>query len=165
MAIFFDDDTNNLTIIGEPDVSVDRAFNNLKGIYVDLINQNGSLKEQIRQLKSDIAKDEEVKKLQAELDKMRKEGLYSFHITGEEHKRIAKWQEQHLKDRHSCNMSFGAIGGNWEYTFLPTSVIDIGSCRCGLCDRIAFNQAMGDRDRYCELMRQWDAILDLEDDF
>lgn len=84
-------------------------------------------------------KDEEIQKLQAEIDKLKtelkekKKGYTEFVITPEENNEINKWIDKHINEKHGGSHYAGAIGGRFTYKFIPTSIGEIGEivCSCG----------------------------------
>lgn len=63
-----------------------------------------------------------------------------FEITEDEQKNIIKWQNKHIKKKHKGNTYFGAIGGNWSYEFIPTSIGDIGTVKCDCGEKFTFRE-------------------------
>ena len=66
-----------------------------------------------------------------------------FPVTEEEDKAIRKWQETHLREKHPEALEdpsyFGAIGGNWTYKFIPTSIGTIGEVKCSCGEKYCFS--------------------------
>ena len=83
-------------------------------------------------------KDEEILKLKEEIKKIRNENKYGFAITEEEHKVISEWMENHIKEKHNGNNYAGAIGGNFTYKFVPTSIGTIGEIHCSCGEKFCF---------------------------
>jgi hypothetical protein len=94
------------------------------------------LEKKVKSLEEEYSKDEEIKKMQAKVDKMQKELRRGFPLSEEQEKTIEAWKEAHLKEKHwdyqnDMPMNFGAIGGNFTYEFVPTSIGVIITCKCG----------------------------------
>ena len=95
------------------------------------------LENENRKLKDEHFKDNYIKKLQNENERILSDSRRGFPITEEEDRAIRKWQQSHLTEKHPEALKnqgyFGPIGGNWTFTFIPTSIGIIGevSCYCG----------------------------------
>lgn len=63
-----------------------------------------------------------------------------FDTSKEEDTKIEKWKKKHLKKKHNGNTYFGAIGGNWTYEFIPTSLGDIGTVKCSCDEEFTFRE-------------------------
>ena len=104
------------------------------------------LEEENKKLRDEHFKDEFVQELQKKNERLLQDSRRGFPITEEEKEAIRDWQETHLKKKHPRALEepgyFGAIGGNWTYTFIPTSIGIIGevSCHCG--DKYCFSDLM-----------------------
>lgn len=90
----------------------------LKDKFLRQEEQNNYLKEENKRLKDEHYKDEEIKKLQEKIQEL--ESRRSFVISKEAQERINNW----LKDRK--RVYTGAIGGRYEYHFLPTGIGTVG---------------------------------------
>lgn len=54
----------------------------------------------------------------------------TFKITAEEYARYKKWKEE-IAQKHEASNYFGAIGGEDEFIFTPTSIGTIVEVQCG----------------------------------
>lgn len=63
-----------------------------------------------------------------------------FSTNAEEDIKIEKWQKKHIKKKHKGDTYFGAIGGNWSYEFIPTSIGDIGTVKCNCGEEFTFRE-------------------------
>lgn len=94
------------------------------------------VEEENKRLNDEHWKDDRLQEMKEQYDRMMSEYVRGFPITKEEEKRISEWKEQHVNKRHNGNhMRGGAIGGSWEYLFVPTSIGTSGVCRCDSCYR------------------------------
>lgn len=71
---------------------------------------------------------------------MEGETIMYFEITPEEQTKIEKWQNKHIKKKHKGNNYHGAIGGNWTYEFIPTSIGYIGTVKCSCGEEYTFRE-------------------------
>jgi len=101
------------------------------------------LEEENRKLKDEQFKDTYIQKLQADNKRILDDARRGFPVTVEEDKSIRKWQETHLREKHPEALEdpsyFGAIGGNWTYIFIPTSIGTIGEVRCHCGEKYCFS--------------------------
>ena len=93
------------------------------------------LQREIKRLKDPLIKSKTIADLKEEIEETRKDLYRGFPITIAENERITKWQDEHIQKYHGGNPYAGAIGGRFEYLFIPTSIGTIGTCFCGLCKK------------------------------
>lgn len=114
--------------------------------WYDVLNENlEKLKAENKYLRdqhykdSELAKmDKKVKEAEARAEKARKEANYGFSLSKEEIKSALDWQSRHDKEEHSNPLGYhGAIGGQYSFTFTPTSIGTTGICFCSTCKRRA----------------------------
>lgn len=109
-----------------------------------MINFN-NIKQQIahfckkKKKKKEAYKDYLIYKWQQENEKLRQENYNGFPISNNEKQAIEKWKRQHNTLIHD-NEPSGAIGGRYDYIFTPTSIGDIGICRCSSCGKRILQQ-------------------------
>lgn len=97
------------------------------------------LQNEVKQLKEEYSKDEEIQKMQKELNKMSEDLYRGFPISTSEQESIDKWCKEHDEKVHGLNTldkklkAGGCIGGRYTYHFVPTSIGTIGTieCSCG----------------------------------
>ena len=118
----------------------------------DIFNSVNTLKEYILQLKDqrdrawaelkEYNKDERIQKFQNEIDELknRKRKGMAFVITPEEQAMINEWKENHVKEKHNGDHYAGAIGGRYSYSFVPTSIGDIGEIICDCGEKFCFRE-------------------------
>ena len=118
-------------------VGVEKAVYSLLYRIDSLLCANERLKKENEALRNEHFKDSELGKMKSELEKMRAEYRRGFPISAEEWERISKWEKEHLEKHHPQALedpsAFGAIGGNFSFTFIPTSIGVVGyvQCSCG----------------------------------
>lgn len=112
--------------------------------YLDIIREQIKKKdkqieflhEEVRKLKEEYSKDEEIQKMQAHVDRLQKECRLGFPISEKEHEAIEEWKKKHDKEVHGLTTdnermrAGGAIGGRFQYSFVPTSIGIIGTVKC-----------------------------------
>ena len=83
------------------------------------------------QLKLEHYKDDELQRLSEELKQARDDLSRGFEISKEEFDAIHAWKVAHENEKHGGYPCYsGAIGGQYDYIFTPTSIGDIGEIRC-----------------------------------
>ena len=107
-------------------------FNNIKQQIAHFCKKN-------TQLKEEAYKDYLIYKWQQENEKLRQENYNGFPISNNEKQAIEEWKRQHNTLIHD-NEPSGAIGGRYDYIFTPTSIGDIGICRCSSCEKRILQQ-------------------------
>ena len=91
------------------------------------------------ELKAENWKDEQLQAMKKDYDEMKESYYRGFPITEEQSDEISRWQDQHWTNKHNAPdlrsrlAAQGAIGGTFEYRFVPTSIGTSGICRCKSC--------------------------------
>ena len=102
------------------------------------------LEEEIKKLKDENWKDNELQSMKEQYDKMREDYWRGFPISKEEKEKINAWINKHEKEKHPRpEKSFprgGAIGGCYSYHFTPTSIGVFGSIKCNCGEEFAFQE-------------------------
>lgn len=96
--------------------------------------------EQARKLREEYDKDEEVTQLKKHIESLEEEIRIGFPITKEENEKIREWQQKHTKEKHGGNSYSGAIGGDYTYKFIPTSIGTIGTVKCSCGEEFCFQE-------------------------
>lgn len=97
------------------------------------------LQEEIKVLKSEHYKDEQLQEMKKRLEKMQKDYWRGFPLTEEEEQDIKRWQDKHNAEVHDITTDYerqkaaGCIGGQFTYEFTVTSIGILGQVRCGAC--------------------------------
>ena len=100
--------------------------NDIKSVLQDVYDhyralqiQNEYIREEIEKVKSEKYADEELSRMKSEYEKMKSDYYRGFPISEEEGKKINEWIDQQMT-KHPGNG--GAIGGRFQYVFVPTGV-------------------------------------------
>lgn len=103
---------------------------------------NERIKKENADLKSGIWEKEALQDMKDEYDRMKDEYYRGFPISAREAEAIAGWQEKHDEVEHkNLTHYYGASGGAYSYTFVPTSIGVSGVCYCGICEARAMEAA------------------------
>ena len=89
--------------------------------HSDIINL---LREENQKLKDEHYQNLEIQRLTSLVQEL--EHSSGFDISKEENEKILEWKQNH---RHKS----GAIGGNFKYEFIPTSIGTVGTITCSAC--------------------------------
>jgi hypothetical protein len=111
-----------------------------KDMRIDrLVKENKSLTDE-------YSKDEEIQKMNQQLDNMREDLRRGFPITEIENERIKTWKNEHEEKVHGITKSSkkmrygGTIGGSYTYKFTPTSIGVFGTVECSCGERFDFSE-------------------------
>ena len=87
-------------------------------------------------------KDEEIQRLKTEMEnrEKRKAGSTIFVIEPEENAAINEWIDKHTKEKHNSSHYAGAIGGRYSYSFVPTSIGEVGEIICSCGEKFCFRE-------------------------
>jgi hypothetical protein len=143
------------------------SFLNCVGAIIDRINEAEEEKQKaqakVKEYETSINADVRVKEIKAKYEEATQALYRGFGISKKEYEQIDHWKKEHDAKRHGLNSiekrmrADGAIGGRYTYEFLPTSIGTVGTCVCGKCKQKAFEEAKGDREKYRELKKKYDA--------
>ena len=97
------------------------------------------LEKENKALKDEHYKDEELQKMQKELDSLRRDLSRGFPISEEEQEKIREWQRKHEEEAHGAT-NVTAIGGKYTYEFIPTSIGTFGSVKCTCGAKFEFQE-------------------------
>lgn len=102
------------------------------------------LKEEIKNLKDEHWKDNELQSMKEQYNKMRKDYYRGFPISEEEMEKVNEWQAKHEAEKHPrpkmAPPRGGAIGGSYTYHFTPTSIGVFGSIQCSCGEEFTFQE-------------------------
>ena len=118
------------------DPEAEMAFEQMYALFRRYRERIQELSSENEQLKSAHFENAEIKRLQEEVESLRAESIRSFTIDEAEAAQIRNWIRQHELERHEGDddsQRTGAIGGNYTYSFIPTSIGVLGKIKCGLC--------------------------------
>ena len=91
------------------------------------------------ELKAENWKDEQLQAMKEDYESMKEAYYRGFPITEAQAEAISEWKDKHWTNQHNAPDSRsrlakqGAIGGAFEYRFVPTSIGTSGVCRCQSC--------------------------------
>jgi len=107
--------------------------------------------------------------MKSDRDLMEADYHRGFPITEQEQKAIREWEEQHWTNQHNAPdlesrlRKQGAIGGNFHYKFVPTSIGVSGCICCTSCMNKAYMNCGNNRDRLKELIKEYDAEFEFQE--
>lgn len=144
MSEFFTHVDGEFLKLQDIDSCLNLANKNIKYLFDSQTNQIDYLKKRVEELEDEKFHDKEIEKLQAEIEQLKNKISNGFIISEKDSKTIEDWKMKHLKKKHwdkkrDCCKSFGAIGGNFTYEFIPTSIGDIITCKCSCGEEITIN--------------------------
>ena len=121
----------------------------------DYIN---SLKNRIKNLEEDNFQDKTIQEALKEKDNAIAAMKNGFYILPEDKEKIDNWKREHERIKHTPDRR-SAIGGQYSYSFTPTSIGVFKSCECSSCALAARQDARGIEGEYQKLLRDYDAIF------
>ena len=101
---------------------------------------------QNRELYDEHYKDNELKQMLDEVNKMKDDYYRGFPISEEEDKNIKEWIDNHERDVHGCYTledkinRGGCCGGTYTYEFVPTSIGTVGTVKCSCGAKFTFQE-------------------------
>lgn len=104
------------------------------------------------ELKAENWKDEQLQAMKKDYDEMKESYYRGFPITEEQSDAISRWQDQHWTNKHNAPdirsrlAAQGAVGGAYEYRFVPTSIGTSGVCRCKSCHKKVLRELGNEED-------------------
>jgi hypothetical protein len=105
-----------------------------------------NLEKENKALKDEHYKDGELQRIQEELTSLKRARYRGFPISEEEQEKIKEWQKEHDKEVHGVTdikgrlTKAGAIGGDYTYEFIPTSIGTFGSIKCTCGAKFEFQE-------------------------
>lgn len=117
----------------------------LKDKFISQEEKIEYLREEIKRLKDENWKDNELQSMKEQYDKMREDYYRGFPISKEEKEKINAWINKHEEEKHprskmDCPRG-GAIGGCYSYHFVPTSIGTFGTIECTCGEKFEFQEA------------------------
>lgn len=89
-------------------------------------SRNKFLEEEIKRVKAETYKDEELSKMKKEYEMMKAAYYRGFPISSKENKAIQDWIGKLTEGQDFRKVTGGPIGGRFHYEFIPTSVGTVG---------------------------------------
>jgi len=105
---------------------IKKVFQELYDQYRAVETRNKYLEEEIKRIKSEAYKDEELSEMKEKYDKMSKDYYRGFPVSEEESKKISSWIKEITTNDDIKTKLGGAIGGRFHYEFYPTSIGTVG---------------------------------------
>lgn len=121
--------------------AIKREFDAQNSRIIYLQNEN-------KRLKEEHYKDEELKRMKENLERVRADMRRGFSISEEEDKRIEEWQKKHDAEVHGLKTltdrvrAGGCIGGRYTYYFTATSIGVIGTVKCNCGAKFTFQDLL-----------------------
>lgn len=128
-----------------------------------------TINKELTDLRSEVWKDEALQDMKAKLKEMETDYYRGFPISRSEYEAIQEWKDNHYATQHNAKTNLqrlkmgGAIGGTFHYEFVPTSIGTAGYCICDACKSRAMREANGDRNKYRELLKKYDAKFEFQE--
>lgn len=141
-------------------VDVDTICDSIRHLVDRAERQAAYATSEMDKLKQENWKDEQLQKMQDELDRAKQDYYRGFPISEKEHEAIQAWKDQHYTNQHhapdieSRIRMQGVSGGLFSYIFLPTSIGTSGVCRCNSCYRKAIDK-VGKVSNYKNWTEYW----------
>lgn len=111
----------------------EKTVEHLKDCFIHQVNINDKLREENKNLKDEHYKDAAMADMKQQLEQIRADSSRGFSISEAEANAVSEWRSRHLKEHHNGKTMGGAIGGGFEYSFIPTSIGVFGTCYCSSC--------------------------------
>lgn len=106
----------------------DEAIKTLQNDRETHLQRIDFLQSENERIRSEKYKDAELFRMRQEVGSLQNAMRFGFPITAEEHAAIEKWKDAHVQSRHK-----GKRRPLFSYSFVPTSLGVIGTCRCRIC--------------------------------
>ena len=114
---------------------INECLENLKNLYEYQKAQIEELAEKNAELSTEGWKDKELQDMCRQVKEAKNELNNGFGIEPDVKKAVEDWQNEHIRARHDLIRNHGMIGGQFTYTFSPTSIGTFGTCTCDICQR------------------------------
>ena len=150
-------------------IPLDDLFNQIKDYINSIEEKNKQLIEENKKIKDEKYAEDELASMQRKYNQMKADYYRGFPISEKESAAILNWQEEHLKNKHNVVTTKqklamqGAIGGIWDYKFIPTSVGIIGTCICPSCYEKARKEFDSSPKSRKEILKKWDAEFEFQE--
>lgn len=142
MSWFYTSVDGEFTKLADMDTACEEFIKNVKYHYEKCKAANDRLRKENVELRDEHYKDKELQKWRDAAHQAQDDLHRGFPISEKEWEAVKAWMEQHDREAHSLDSDDdstlvvkrgGAIGGNYKYEFIPTSIGVIGTvyCSCG----------------------------------
>lgn len=131
----------------------EKILEELKNSMAETLKYAEKVEDQNKALEDKHWKDEQMSKMKEHLKKMEDDYYRGFPISAQQSEDINKWMDQHWTNKHDAPdlktrlRKQGAIGGAFEYRFVPTSIGTLGTIICPSCQR-KMKEELGDTSDY-----------------
>ena len=148
---------------------LDNCMNEIRDLVEGVFCYAERLEKENEDLKDLHWENDLLKKMKADRDLMEADYYRGFPITESEQKAIREWEDKHWTEQHNAPdtksrlSKMGAAGGNFHYRFTPTSIGTVGTICCTACQNKARRNSGENRDRYAELIKEYDAEFTFQD--
>lgn len=116
---------------------LDTLFSQIKDHITSIEEKNKQLEQENKRIKSEKYAESELASIKERLKEMEENYYRGFPISAEQDEAIAEWEKKHKKEKHNKTPSSSAIGGSFQFRFIPTSIGTIATCICLSCMRKA----------------------------
>ena len=136
------------TIIG-----LEKSLDGIKDAIDEVFEYAESVEQENREILDANWKDKQLLEMEAKVNKAMEDLRRGFEITEDEMEAIKKWKDQHWANKHNALdltsrlAKKGAIGGTFEYRFVPTSIGVSGTIVCSACNQ-KMEDELGSRKDY-----------------
>ena len=161
--------------------TVDEICNSIRE-RIESANRKADLaQEEMQKMKDEKWKDTELQEMKKQMEKAKADMYRGFSISESELEKIRAWEDQHWTNQHQAPTNearlrkMGAIGGSFNYEFIPTSIGTVGTVCCSSCqakvrrqlykemfDAEAAGKKFNFHQRHKELTEQYDAEFDFQ---
>lgn len=126
------------------------------------------LREEVKKVKEETYRDEEVARLNAQIAELREEAYYGFTVTKAESDKVQEWKQKHDAEEHKNPKGYhGVSGGGYTYKFYPTAIGTFWNCTCDTCARKATDAAYAtgkyNPDVYKKYMQEHNGVIEFDD--
>jgi len=147
---------------------LDKCFDEIRDTVEGVFAFAERVQQENEELKDLHWENQEIQNLQKQLENEKEKNYYGFPISKSENEAITEWQDQHWTNQHNAPdlktrlRKQGAIGGSFTYEFVPTSIGTVGTIVCPACREKARRNCGDDRERYRELLKEYDAEFEFQ---
>lgn len=148
---------------------LDNCLTEIRELVEDVFTFAERQAEENEELKDLHWENDLLKEMKQKYDDMKEDYFRGFPISKEQKNAIEKWKDQHWTNQHNApdlksRMSkIGVSGGNFYYNFVPTSIGTSGTICCSACMEKARRDSGNNRDRFRELIKEYDAEYEFQE--
>lgn len=133
-------------IVGDVNKTIDTFVEDIKHELHGKDIRIKYLEKQNQELRDEKYKDNELSRMENELNAMKEDYYRGFPISEKEEKSIRKWMDKHDEEVHYARTIGdklklgGCCGGRYTYEFTPTSIGTIGTVKCSCGAEFTFQE-------------------------